>query len=264
MSVGVKHKNTPDPAFVWLHGFHLFHARHKRSPCCLSSRRRRPDKTVSVHLHLAGALLFLHLSFLLSSCWVLVLNVADEDWICKGLGLFLHWSLMATFLWMAVEGFHLYLLLVRVFNIYINRYVLKLSLVAWGEGIVPSIQDTSYSLLCFLLKWLKFSSGFAFKSSWRLFCASFVLAQDCQRWPWCSVWALMFMVNTQFNWKVTTATTQLCSCKMLELRGWMPGLLLSELNQLPFPQMLDKQPVPTGPVDQLHHYHGLHLPGGTI
>lgn len=125
--------------FVWLHGFHLFHARHKRSPCRLSSRQRRPEKTVSVHCHLAGALLCLHLSFLLSSCWVLVLNVADEDWICKGLGLLLHWSLMATFLWMAVEGFHLYLLLVRVFNIYIKRYVLKLSLVAWGEGIVPSI-----------------------------------------------------------------------------------------------------------------------------
>lgn len=92
-----------------------------------------------MHLHLTGALLCLHLSFLLSSCWVSVLNVADEDWICKGLGLLLHWSLMATFLWMAVEGLHLYLLLVRVFNIYIKRYVLKLSLVAWGEGIIPSI-----------------------------------------------------------------------------------------------------------------------------
>lgn len=92
-----------------------------------------------MHLHLAGALLCLHLSFLLGSCWVLVPNVTDDEWVCKGLGLLLHWSLLAAFMWMLLEGFHLYLLLVRVFNVYIKRYTLKLSLVAWGEGILPSI-----------------------------------------------------------------------------------------------------------------------------
>ncbi|XP_029701884.1 adhesion G-protein coupled receptor G5-like [Takifugu rubripes] len=109
-------------------------------------QQRRPDKTVCVHLHLTGALLCLHLSFLLSSCWVLVLDVADEDWICKGLGLLLHCSLMATFLWMAVEGFHLYLLLVRVFNIYIKRYMLKLSLVAWGLPTLTAALCVSFNV----------------------------------------------------------------------------------------------------------------------
>lgn len=71
----------------------------------------------------------------------MVLNEGDEGWLCRGLGLLLHWSLLASFFWMALEGFHLYLLLVRVFNIYIKKYVLKLSLVAWGEGIVPNIED---------------------------------------------------------------------------------------------------------------------------
>lgn len=107
----------------------------------LSFRRRRPEKSVTVHLHLAGALLCLHLSFLLCGFWVLVLNENDEGWVCRGLGLLLHWSLLATFMWMALEGFHLYLLLVKVFNIYIKKYVLKLSLVAWGEGTMPDIQD---------------------------------------------------------------------------------------------------------------------------
>ncbi|TWW67120.1 Adhesion G protein-coupled receptor G3 G-protein coupled receptor 97 [Takifugu flavidus] len=93
-----------------------------------------------------GALLCLHLSFLLSSCWVLVLDVADEDWICKGLGLLLHCSLMATFLWMAVEGLHLYLLLVRVFNIDIKRYMLKLSLVAWGLPTLTAVLCVSFNV----------------------------------------------------------------------------------------------------------------------
>lgn len=96
-------------------------------------RQRRPEKAIGVHIQLTGALLCLHLSFLLCSHWVLLLTVDEEDWICKGLGLWLHWSLLATFSWTALEGFHIYLLLVRVFNIYVRRYMLKISLVGWGE-----------------------------------------------------------------------------------------------------------------------------------
>ncbi|XP_037609030.1 adhesion G-protein coupled receptor G1-like [Sebastes umbrosus] len=95
-------------------------------------QRRRPEKAIGVHLQLTAALLCLHLSFLLCSFWVWQLNEDEEDWVCRGLGLFLHWSLLATFSWTALEGFHLYLLLVRVFNIYVRRYLLKLSLVGWG------------------------------------------------------------------------------------------------------------------------------------
>lgn len=97
-----------------------------------------------MHLHLAGALLCLHLCFLLCGFWVSVLKEDDEGWVCRGLGLLLHWSLLATFFWMALEGFHLYLLLVRVFNIYIKKYVLKLCLLAWGGEMEPNISD-----LCF-------------------------------------------------------------------------------------------------------------------
>ncbi|XP_068566810.1 adhesion G protein-coupled receptor G3-like [Cebidichthys violaceus] len=95
-------------------------------------QRRRPEKAIGVHLHLTGALLCLHLSFLLCCFWVRQLDEKEEDWVCRGLGLLLHWSLLATFTWTALEGFHLYLLLVRVFNIYVRRYLLKLSLVGWG------------------------------------------------------------------------------------------------------------------------------------
>lgn len=100
---------------------------------CLSFRRRRPEKAIGVHMQLTVALLCLQLSFLMSSYWAELLEDKEEDWACQALGLFLHWSLLACFSWMALEGFHLYLLLVRVFNIYVRRYLLKLSLVGWGE-----------------------------------------------------------------------------------------------------------------------------------
>ncbi|XP_040898551.1 adhesion G-protein coupled receptor G1-like isoform X2 [Toxotes jaculatrix] len=95
-------------------------------------QRRRPEKSISVHMQLTGALLCLHFSFLLSCFWVWLMKENMEGWVCQFLGLFLHWSLLATISWTALEGFHLYLLLVRVFNIYVRRYLLKLSLVGWG------------------------------------------------------------------------------------------------------------------------------------
>ncbi|XP_030581220.1 adhesion G protein-coupled receptor G3-like [Archocentrus centrarchus] len=94
--------------------------------------RRRPEKATRLHMQLTGAMLCLHLSFLLCCFWVWLLNENEDSSVCLVLGLFLHWSLLATFSWTALEGFHLYLLLSRVFNIDFRRYLLKLSLVGWG------------------------------------------------------------------------------------------------------------------------------------
>ncbi|XP_032417200.1 adhesion G protein-coupled receptor G3-like [Xiphophorus hellerii] len=94
--------------------------------------RRRSEKALSIHMQLTGALLCLHLGFLSGSFWSFLPDENKYSWVCGGLGLFLHWSLLATLTWVAVEGFHLYLLLIRVFNIYVRRYLLKLCLVGWG------------------------------------------------------------------------------------------------------------------------------------
>ncbi|XP_070766374.1 adhesion G-protein coupled receptor G1-like [Enoplosus armatus] len=102
-------------------------------------QRRRPEKAIGVHMQLTGALLCLHLSFLLCCFWVWQVNENEEGWVCRGLGLLLHWSLLAAFSWTALEGFHLYLLLVRVFNIYVRRYLLKLSLVGWGLPTLTAV-----------------------------------------------------------------------------------------------------------------------------
>ena len=102
-------------------------------------------------MQLTGALLCLHLTFLLCSHWVWLLKTVAEDWVCSALGLLLHWSFLATFSWIALEGFHLYLLLARVFNIYIRRYLLKLSLVGWGEWILSNVSCIRFFSLTIVL-----------------------------------------------------------------------------------------------------------------
>ncbi|XP_061748722.1 adhesion G protein-coupled receptor G3-like isoform X1 [Nerophis ophidion] len=96
--------------------------------------KQPPERGGCLHAHLTLALLCLHLGFLACS-----LGARGPDWSCGVLGLLLHWALMATVTWSALEGFHLYLLLVRVFNIYIRRYLLKLSLLGWGLPTLVSL-----------------------------------------------------------------------------------------------------------------------------
>ncbi|CAB1434905.1 unnamed protein product [Pleuronectes platessa] len=65
-----------------------------------------------------------------------IVAAQSSNGLCLYMALFLHYSLLATFSWMALEGFHIYLLIVKVFNIYIKKYMLKLALVGWG---IPAI-----------------------------------------------------------------------------------------------------------------------------
>ncbi|XP_077057761.1 adhesion G-protein coupled receptor G5 [Siphateles boraxobius] len=95
----------------------------------LCQRKKHCEHSAFIHVQLSGSLFLLHISFL---CSVWFSGQGDTESVCQALGLLLHWCLLATFTWTAIEGFNLYLLLVRVFNIYIKRYLLKLSLVGWG------------------------------------------------------------------------------------------------------------------------------------
>lgn len=99
---------------------------------CASGRKLREDVSMKVHANLAVALILLNAHFLSSQAAAL-----SSDGLCFYVALALHYSLLATFSWMALESFHLYLLLVRVFNIYIRRYMLKLGLAGWSESTRP-------------------------------------------------------------------------------------------------------------------------------
>ncbi|NXP81149.1 AGRG5 protein, partial [Ramphastos sulfuratus] len=98
------------------------------SPCCPHSCRQGPrDSTTRIHLNLLAVLLLLNCSFLLST-----LLPTSAEGLCQVIAALLHASLLCTLAWMAAEAFHLLLLLVKVYNVYIQRYLLKLCLFAWG------------------------------------------------------------------------------------------------------------------------------------
>ncbi|KAM7406554.1 hypothetical protein PAMP_000925 [Pampus punctatissimus] len=98
----------------------------------ITKRKVDTDVSIKVHINLVIALILLNLHFLPSES----VAALSSSGFCLYMALLLHYSLLATFSWMAVEGIHLYLLLVKVFNIYIRKYILKLSLVGWG---IPAV-----------------------------------------------------------------------------------------------------------------------------
>lgn len=64
-------------------------------------------------------------------------NNVSYPMACRVAGVVLHYFLLVAFAWMTVEAYVQYLFLVRVFDTYVPRLVLKASLIAWGAPIVP-------------------------------------------------------------------------------------------------------------------------------
>ncbi|XP_010637189.1 adhesion G-protein coupled receptor G5 isoform X2 [Fukomys damarensis] len=93
--------------------------------------RKQGDSIRHIHMNLHFSVLLLNVTFLLSAVLARPSGAA-----CTVLAALLHYALLSCLTWMAIEGFNLYLLLGRVYNIYIHRYVLKLCTLGWG---VPAI-----------------------------------------------------------------------------------------------------------------------------
>ncbi|XP_070809202.1 adhesion G-protein coupled receptor G5 [Pituophis catenifer annectens] len=97
----------------------------------LFTRKLYHDSTTKIHINLLAALFFLNVSFLSSK------TLVDHPWWCSILAAFLHYSLLCSLTWMGIEGFHLYLLVIKVYNSYIRRYLLKLCAAGWGiPGVI--------------------------------------------------------------------------------------------------------------------------------
>ncbi|XP_074043814.1 adhesion G-protein coupled receptor G6 isoform X2 [Macrotis lagotis] len=88
-------------------------------------RRDYPSKIL---MNLSTSLLFLNLIFLLDG-WI---TSFDIDGLCVAIAALLHFFLLATFTWMGLEAVHMYIALVKVFNTYIRRYILKFCIIGWG------------------------------------------------------------------------------------------------------------------------------------
>ncbi|MBN3298233.1 AGRG6 protein, partial [Amia calva] len=95
----------------------------------------RRDSTSTIHVCLCASLLLLYLLFLVNV--KLASLVAGA--LCAALGGALHYALLSSLNWMAIEALHLYLLTIRVYNSYFHRYVLKLSIFGWGLPLLAVI-----------------------------------------------------------------------------------------------------------------------------
>lgn len=92
-------------------------------------QRFKSEDAPKVHVALSISLFLLNLAFFI--------NVGHgrepSDATCWARGAIFHYFLLCTFTWMGLEAFHLYLLVIKVFNTYFGHYFLKLSLVGWGR-----------------------------------------------------------------------------------------------------------------------------------
>ncbi|XP_072925895.1 adhesion G-protein coupled receptor G1-like [Hemitrygon akajei] len=95
-------------------------------------RKTKGDHTTQIHINLCIACFLLNMNFLTNE-WISKLMI---DGLCKTMAVLLHYSLLCTFTWMAIEGLHLYLMLIKVFNTYVKHYIPKLALMGWG---IPAV-----------------------------------------------------------------------------------------------------------------------------
>ncbi|XP_078666423.1 uncharacterized protein LOC144908582 isoform X2 [Branchiostoma floridae x Branchiostoma belcheri] len=58
---------------------------------------------------------------------------------CTVVAFFLHYFLLAVFMWMAVEAFNMYLAFVKVLGAYVSKFLLKAAILAWGLPFVIAI-----------------------------------------------------------------------------------------------------------------------------
>ncbi|KAM9757041.1 adhesion G protein-coupled receptor G3 isoform 2-T2 [Dama dama] len=107
-----------------------------------SRQRFKSEDAPKIHVALSISLFLLNLAFFIN----VGQRLKGSDAACWARGAVFHYFLLCAFTWMSLEAFHLYLLVIKVFNTYFGHYFLKLSLVGWvlpaliviGTGIANS------------------------------------------------------------------------------------------------------------------------------
>lgn len=101
----------------------------------LALEKLRRDNPAKILLNLCAALLMLNVIFLVNP-WLSSYNLPA---VCIAVAALLHYFLLAAFTWMCMESVHLYLALVKVFNVYIPKYILKCCIAGWGIPAIVTI-----------------------------------------------------------------------------------------------------------------------------
>ncbi|KAI2659684.1 Adhesion G-protein coupled receptor G2 [Labeo rohita] len=123
----------------------------------LAFGKLRKDIPSKILIQLCLALLLLNLVFLLDAWLALYPNAVG---LCISTAFFLHYFLLASFTWMALEAVHMYIAIVKVFNTYISRFMLKIGLAGWGIPlvvviIVIAVNKDHYGLVTYASCWIK-------------------------------------------------------------------------------------------------------------
>ena len=61
---------------------------------------------------------------------------------CAFVATLLHFLTLASIMWMGVEAHNMYLSVVKVFDVHPEHFVMKASVVAWGECYVMAVEWT--------------------------------------------------------------------------------------------------------------------------
>ncbi|XP_058470165.1 adhesion G-protein coupled receptor G2-like [Solea solea] len=95
-------------------------------------RKTKATITTKILIHLLWAMLLLNLTFLINA------SVANLNHTvgCKIMAAAMHYFMLATLTWFAMQAFHLCLQMYSGGKILIKRYVLKVSVTSWG---IPSL-----------------------------------------------------------------------------------------------------------------------------
>ncbi|XP_062908596.1 adhesion G-protein coupled receptor G2-like [Mobula hypostoma] len=113
----------------------------------LAFEKLRRDYPSKILINLCTALLFLNMTFLIDS-WISGFSIKG---LCIAVAVFLHYFLLVSFTWMSLEAVHMYLALVKVFNTYVRKYMLKFCIIGWGTpsiviAIILIIRTDNYGL----------------------------------------------------------------------------------------------------------------------
>ncbi|XP_032441290.1 adhesion G-protein coupled receptor G6 isoform X7 [Xiphophorus hellerii] len=148
----------------------------------IAFEKLRRDYPSKILMNLSTSLLFLNIVFLLDG-WLA--SMVDSEGLCISAAVLLHYFLLTSFTWMGLESVHMYIALVKVFNTYIRRYILKFCIVGWGlpavlVGIVVTVNKNYYGVLkdhtdeSAMMCWIKEQSVF-YTTCVGYFCLMFLL-----------------------------------------------------------------------------------------
>ncbi|KAG8589994.1 hypothetical protein GDO81_006590 [Engystomops pustulosus] len=179
-------------------------------------RRDYPSKIL---IQLCAALVCLNLTFLLNP-WIALYK--EIPGLCISVAAFLHYFVLVSITWMGLEAFHMYLSLVKVFNTYVRKYMLKFCIVGWGTpAVVVAIILAINKNLYYLRESDKYPNGSTDNFCWvdtTVFWITVV-----------GYFAIIFLLNVSM---FVVVLIQLCRIKKQKQLGYQRKTTLQDLRSV--------------------------------